>query len=73
LPGKAEQQHHHHGTRTRERREQAAQHRKAEKSGSAPGDRPQEAADLGGEYGVVAQHMEQAIQARQRRDEGQGQ
>ena len=54
IAGDAEREHRHHRTRMRQRGEQAAQHRKAEKSRRAPGDRPQKAADLGGERGIVA-------------------
>ena len=57
----------------RECREQAAQHRKAEKSGPTPGERPQIAADLGGERGIVAEREKQHIQTRQYRDERQRQ
>jgi hypothetical protein len=57
----------------RECREQAAQHRKAEKSGPTPGERPQIAADLGGERGIVAERPKQHIQTRQYGDEGQRQ
>ena len=57
------------GARMRQRGQQAAQHRKAEKSRPAPGNRPQKAADLRSERGIVAQRQQQAIQARQRGDE----
>ena len=52
---------------------QAALHRKAEKSGPTPGERPQIAADLGGERGIVAQRAQQPVQVHQRGDEGQRQ
>ncbi len=57
----------------RQRGEQAAQHRKSEKSGRAPGKRAQITADLGGERGIVAERLEQAIQTRQQGDKGQRQ
>ena len=73
IAGNADQDHCHHRTRMRECREQAAQHRKAEKSGPTPGERPQIAADLGGERGIVAERPKQHIQTRQYGDEGQRQ
>ena len=73
IAGNAEEKHCHHGACVGQRGEQTAQHRKAEKSRPTPGERPQIAADLGGERRVVAEPLEQAIQTRQRGDEGQRQ
>jgi hypothetical protein len=54
----------------RQCRQQAAQHRKAEKSGPTPGNRPQIAADLGGERGIIAEHPQQHIEVGQHGNKG---
>ena len=57
----AEQQHDHDDPGPRQRREQAAQHRKAEKTRRAPDDRAQIAADLSGQRAVIADQIEQPV------------
>ncbi len=69
----ADQQHRHYGTNLRQRSKQAAQHRKAEKRRPAPGNRPQKAADLGDQHGIVPQCPEQRGQTGQHGDQGQRQ
>ena len=68
VDGHAEQQHDHHDPRPRQRREQAAQHRKAEKTRRAPDDRTQIAADLSGQRAVIADQIEQRFGEQHRRD-----
>ena len=73
VAGDADEEHRHDRPSVRQRGEEAAQHCKAEKSRRTPGNRPQIAADLGGERGIVAERPEQQIQTRQRDDKGQRQ